>query len=165
MTFGIPCEDLLQRSKRGDTSLHHAYIRRRLEIDRRNDENKLALNTAAVVPYATISDVLIGRGRPYRDFPGNLPWNQLISEHVHRYRQSKSRFEKMCVTVDVVKLIRASNVRFVLERTSSGWKVLDDVCVREKAVVAFQNKLKTLPPMTFPASDDAAERPRFDHIL
>jgi hypothetical protein len=145
MTFGIQCEGLLQRARRGDTTVHQQYIQLRMQIDKRNDENELREGVeSGFVPYPSSTDVLIGRGRPYRDFPGNQPWNELIQSHLDRYRSSSSRFEKTCVTMDIVQLIRESKVRFLLEPTPLGWKVLDDKRAREKVAAALQNRVKSL---------------------
>ena len=147
MTFGVPCEGLLQSARLGEKTFAQEYIRRRAEIDKMNDdkEKHQGLNSG-FVDFVTSSDIVLGRGRPYREFPGNQPWHQLIDSHAERYRESNGRVEKTCVTMDVVKHLREStNVRFILEPApeEGGWKILDDVATRSKVASALQNKLKS----------------------
>jgi hypothetical protein len=168
MTFGIRCEGLIQGARKGNTMLHQEYMQGRREEDRSNDDKYLQECTrSGFVPSPSQSDVLFGRGRPYRDFPGNRPWNQLIDNLLDRHRQCSTRFEKTCVTMDVVKMIRDSSVRFLLEPTPGGWKVLDEVAVRAKAAAAFHNRAKTLSRMESrePPVGNAEKRMRYEPIL
>ena len=60
---------------------------------RRNDEGAEVYRT----DYATQSDVILGRGKPYQDHPGNLKLAAYIEENRSAYVQA-DRLEKTCIS-------------------------------------------------------------------
>ena len=148
MTFGIPSSGLLSRWQES-TLKYNEYLKQQEENEMKHGGDQHSSSSSpAFVQYPAPKDVLIGRGRPYRDFAGNDFWNFIIDQNMDNYHfQATSRFEKTCVTMDVIKNIRISpnRVRYILERVpTKGWKILDDISVREKAAVAFQNRGRRL---------------------
>jgi hypothetical protein len=128
---------------KGNTELHEQYIRRRVEIDLREDSDEAEEEAKSnLVLYPKINDVvLIGRGASYNSFPGNSRWEQLIHRNVDRYAESNN-FEKTCISIEMVKTFQEEyKVRF-LQRTPVGWKVLDDASTRDKAARAFRTRMK-----------------------
>jgi hypothetical protein len=143
MSVGIHgAEGLFQNASKGITIQHEAFVQKRLEIDILTDANLAAEEAkSGLVLYPNSNDVLVGRGAPYKFFPGNQRWEQLIHSHAKRYADS-TNFDKTCISLEVVKAIHEGNGRF-LQRTSEGWKVLDDDTARGKAIRAFRTRMKS----------------------
>ena len=93
-----------------------------------------------IVLYPNQNDVLIGSGKQYQDFPGNIRYRQLIESNCLRYNESNDRYWKMSVTIDVVRSIQESNGRFLSRVDGIGWKVVDDEVARGKTGAAFRSK-------------------------
>ena len=92
-----------------------------------------------MILYPNSEDVLMGRGRPFQQFVGNLNLNRIVAEHQEEYnkvdRKSKTR-----LTRRIVQLIKDGNGRF-LKRDSEmdgGWVVVTDAQAREKIAHAFR---------------------------
>ena len=58
------------------------------------------------------NDVLLGRGRPFQLFPGNLALSATIDQYRGRYVSSK-KMEKKIITSEIVENIRQSGGRFL----------------------------------------------------
>jgi hypothetical protein len=184
MSFGIPSNGLLQRVDKGDLSIYEQYIQTSRDRDQRVDkEEEEEEARTGVIPYPNPKDVLIGRGKPYRDLPGNVVWDVAIQGAFERYRACSTQFEKTCISMDVVKSVQDTGSRF-LERDQDGWKLLDDVVSRKKTAVAFRNRARDFsnaaplpvhtrapsPTRHIPLnlshkSAHAAKRPRFDEPI
>jgi hypothetical protein len=141
-----------------------------MDIDNKHDENEaLAESKSGITLYPKSKDVLMGRGSPYQEFSGNLIWSQAIYDHLDRYVETNSRCEKTGITMYVVRTVLNYNGRF-LQRTSVGWKVLDELCAREKTAIAFRSRAKLAAagaiPLSvrtcYPADVSPAKRPRLD---
>jgi hypothetical protein len=137
------------------------------------EEEEQEETITGIILYPKPNDVLIGRGQPYRDLPGNVVWDAAIHANFERYQDS-SKFEKTCISMDLVKTVKDTGAHF-LERHSDGWKVLDNVSARKKTVVAFRNRArhaaapnatvfskKIYHTTTLSDSRAAAKRPRFE---
>jgi hypothetical protein len=141
LTFGIPSTNLLQNAKFGDLTLAREFLQTCRHRDAKAVEwEKEEEAKAGLILYPKSKDVLIGRGQPYRDLPGNAVWDRAIQALCERYRDSKM-FEKTFLSMDVVKTVKDTGARF-LERDSDGWKVLDDIVARKKTAVAFRNRAR-----------------------
>mmetsp|Transcript_5570 Transcript_5570/g.8340 ORF Transcript_5570/g.8340 Transcript_5570/m.8340 type:complete len:506 (-) Transcript_5570:491-2008(-) len=142
MTFGIASGGLLQRVKNGDLSMFEQFIQKSRERDKRVIKEEEAVEArTGLIAYPRPNDVLIGRGKPYRDLPGNAVWDVAIQGAFDRYRACTTQFEKTCISMDVVKSVQDTGSRF-LEREGDGWKILDDVVARKKTAVAFRNRAR-----------------------
>jgi hypothetical protein len=153
MTFGIQCKSLIRGGPaleedddedekhnnytNGDaTKMHQRYLERRLQIEAKTADDRS--NTGGLL-YPNPNDVLVGRGRPYREYSGNQRWSRLIDALLEKHHRSADRFAKTCITMDVVKTVHERGGRF-LSRTSTGWEVLDDLTAREKTASGFRTR-------------------------
>jgi hypothetical protein len=145
-TFGIPCKFLLQNDARDgiDTKkqLHELYIHRRRVIEPEEENARVREElTSGVIFYPRPADVLIGRGRPYQEYPGNQRFGRLIDANLDLYHKCSDRFGKTCLSMDIAKTVQDYGGRFI-ERTKSGtWKVIDDVVAREKTAIGFRSRV------------------------
>jgi hypothetical protein len=107
MTFGIQLNELLaSHGKSRHSEIHQQYTRQRLDIERkRNEEEKLESAKTGIVQYPNPNDVLVVRGRSYREFSGNLQWSQLIDSRLESYRDCNDKFAKTCISMDVARTV------------------------------------------------------------
>ena len=98
------------------------------------------------VDAATDSDILLGRGRPSQNHAGNVQLAKLIEER-HPIYSKADRFEKLCISWDIVKLVQNDiGGRFLEKDGSSGaWKQVADDQARDKVAYGFRSvrKLRT----------------------
>jgi hypothetical protein len=163
MSFGVHCENLIQRGHQGGDLLPH-------DIEQRTERGKQAAEAEAkkeensgVVLYPKANNILIGRGQPYREHPANQIWYKFIDAQLDRFVASTDRFTKTCISMDVVKTARDANFRF-LQRTSTGWTILDDVAVREKTAILLRSRARAraIASESSNAGRNATKRARFD---
>jgi hypothetical protein len=114
---------------------YKAYLQERREKEARKPESSSWGNKRVELP--SIHDVLLGRGRPYQDYPGNKQMASKINELRDEYRFS-TRMNKTDLALLVVKAIKESKGCF-LKRTPSlnAWEEVDDSVAREKASQGF----------------------------
>jgi hypothetical protein len=139
MSFGVPRGILFQKEGDAKQEILNGFKRRNAELERLRKEKRLKEESeTGIIVRPSPKDVLIGRGRPYQDFAGNRRLGFLIDTNLKRYREC-SRFEKTCVTIDLVKTVLAYGGRFI-ERTDAGWKRIDEGAAREKISSGFRTK-------------------------
>jgi hypothetical protein len=90
----------------------------------------------------TEQDVLLGRGRPFQVFPGNLRLARITDELLSRY-QAMRVGEKGVVADEVIRRIRDTGGRF-LKRADDGetWVEVIDAVSRDKTSQGFQTLIK-----------------------
>ena len=140
MTFGIPRNVIpIGVDGRLDVTKHHRFLDQRKQIE----EAKKALNLiSGTIEQPLSMDVLLGRGRPYQTFPGNVTLAMLVDAERNLYKKA-DRFEKTARTRDIVRMIKATKGRF-LKRTESGnrWVEVSDEVAREKVSHTFRTKTR-----------------------
>ena len=99
------------------------------DTPKRSDENK-----PRIVPRT--NDVLFGRGKAIMDNPGNVKLRTIIRANQEKYNKA-SKFEKMCVTEMIVRLILKSG-RF-LRLNGSVWEEVSVAAAKEKVAHCFRN--------------------------
>uniref|UniRef100_A0A7R9ZNL5 DUF6824 domain-containing protein n=1 Tax=Craspedostauros australis TaxID=1486917 RepID=A0A7R9ZNL5_9STRA len=86
-------------------------------------------------------DILLGRGRPYQKYPGNMDFAQLLQKRKTSYNDPlKTKSEKTELTKQLVKELRDAGVRF-LKRDKSGdwWQEVPDTVARERVAMSLRN--------------------------
>jgi hypothetical protein len=147
LTFGINGGHMFQSARgTGDAGEkaknpnEQSYIQHRREIEKREAEHQAKEEAkSGIFLYPKPFDVLVGRGRPYREYSGNRRLGSLIDEHLERYRIG-DRFQKSCILLDVVKSVHEYKGRF-LQKTSGGWVVVAEKVAREKVAKGFRFKM------------------------
>lgn len=106
---------------------------------RRRKETRVP-SASSIIDCPRGDDVLLGRGRPYQIYPGNFFLKKVIEKEIEAY-QKADRFEKTCISEEIVRMIQGKNGRF-LKRDDSGmgWIVVDDKSAREKVSHGFRTK-------------------------
>jgi hypothetical protein len=87
---------------------------------------------SGTIPYTNPNDVLVGRGRPYQTFPGNIMLSNLIdTQYLDRYIQT-NRVEKTRMHLEAIETVQNSFGGRFIKRTSEGWNVVDEIAARKK---------------------------------
>jgi hypothetical protein len=145
LTFGIDCGTALEAGghtgSESQEALVRKYMNHRLEIERADKEAEAREEAkSGVILCPKPNDVLMGRGRPFRDFHGNQRWGQLIEDQVERYRNCPDKFGKTCISLQVVKSVQEYGGRFI-QQAGEGWKLLDDTVARDKTLRGFRPRI------------------------
>ena len=90
-------------------------------------------------------DVLLGRGRPYQEFPGNIALANELDARREAYKGKKeNRAAKTNISTQIVKHITANGGRF-LQKVNDRWVVVPDIKAREKIAHGFRMPRKKRP--------------------
>ena len=93
--------------------LHKKYIQRRKEIEAKELKERIERETkSGIILYPQPNDVLIGKGRPYQNYPGNRRYGAMIDSNLDLYHKEIDRFAKMCLTMDIVKQVQAYQEKY-----------------------------------------------------
>ncbi len=105
------------------------------------EQNKATLPKGRI-ENPTEEDVLLGRGRPFQLFPGNLRLARIIDTLVRRY-QAMEVGEKRIIADEVMRRISDTGGRF-LKRADDGetWVEVIDSVSREKTSQGFRTQIK-----------------------
>jgi hypothetical protein len=106
------------------------------------------------VAFPNHKDILLGRGKPYQDYHGDQRLARIVDLYRERYQKATERFEKMCISTDVMKRIQESGGHF-LQRKPEGWEEVSDFVARQKVCQALRSK--QTPIITEPANANSRE--------
>jgi hypothetical protein len=82
-------------------------------------------------------DVLLGRGRPFQEFPGNVTLNDKLDEQRELYRGRNSRKDKTNISREILEKITRNGGRF-LKKEGDHWIEVADLVAREKIAHGFR---------------------------
>jgi hypothetical protein len=134
MTFGIPVQHLPVTHEGGlKTANHLKWIARRRIMD--NCLKRGAPFDAVDLPRR--DDVLLGRGKPYQENPGNVFMRALVESHLTTY-QSAPLGQKSVLAAKVVELIQRAPARFVKKRDDGWWVEVDNSEAMMKVLKTFR---------------------------
>lgn len=147
MPFGIDLSAFLDP---GQGTLSKRYIDAYLE-DRRLKEaeaERLSMELLASRPgsyfYPTPKDVIMGRGRPYVSWPGNVRLPKLVSKYIYQYtKASNSRNGKSAVAMEVVDAVRQEGGRFLYRGQNGYWQEASDQKARDKVSQIFRAEIRS----------------------
>jgi len=106
--------------------------------------------------YPKTNDILLGRGRPFQEYSGNLFMAKLIDSYRERY-SSAGRCDKAILAQHLVDVIKGSGGRF-LKKSDSGnsWIEVEDTVAQDKVGHVFRTKTKRNTPSNTNAVEDAS---------
>jgi len=144
-TFGIGSQILAVDS---DGILDKTKFLEKVETKKRTERERRSQFPDNHVECPNEHDVLLGRGRPYQIYPGNLQWAQLVDEKKELYAQAAVG-AKMVISDDVLNAIRRKGGRFLKRVTSgSGWREVEDDLARDKSSQRFRVNQRKLASRT-----------------
>eukprot|EP00980_Cylindrotheca_fusiformis_P028367 scaffold22595_cov102-Cylindrotheca_fusiformis.AAC.4 len=84
------------------------------------------------------TDVLLGRGKPIRNHPGNIRLSLIVESHLQNFDGfATSRQEKLQLAVETVDKMKGAGGRF-LAKCDEGWKIAPDILARERVIRTFR---------------------------
>lgn len=105
------------------------------------------------------SDVVCGRGKAYREWPGNESFRKLIEDRLEDYSSAKGRYEKGIIIREIVDQVRAQSSQgggFVKQDPTGRWYEVGDFLAREKTSQHFRDCLH----FRYSSSNNAKKRRR-----
>jgi hypothetical protein len=145
MTFGIPSV-IMPVDMQGTLNVERFH--QEIEETRRWEEERERVRHAENFAnnrsdYPTTLDVLLGRGRPYQKFPGNLQLSNMIDAGQAVYQAATHQLNKTAISNDTVVEIKEMGARF-LKRSECGqyWIEVSDLVARDKVSHGFRNNAK-----------------------
>jgi hypothetical protein len=81
------------------------------------------------------NDILLGRGKPTQDRPGNVRFREMIDKHVDEYDKDKNGAK-----VTVLRILKEEGGRFLKELEVGGWAEVDEAAARAKVSHAFRTR-------------------------
>jgi hypothetical protein len=136
MTFGIP-SGAFPITDNGDLRIerHQEWVdARRIIESKRNEESVSSSRVCILVPSRV--DVVLGRGKPFQDHPGNLRLRFLVESLLPQYDEVP-KFEKVTVAQQVIATLKKGGSRF-LKQVDGVWVEMDDVTARKKICHNFR---------------------------
>jgi hypothetical protein len=88
-------------------------------------------------------DILLGRGKPTQQRPGNVRYREMVEKYMDEYEEG-NRGVKYAVTAYVVHLLKEEGSRFLKELEDGGWVEVDEATARLKTSHAFRTRRKVL---------------------
>ena len=138
MTFGIPSE-AFPLSENGEikppTNLE-LMKKRQLQTESQVGP-KENVEKSGVLP--SEKDILLGRGRNFRNHPGNVRFHRIIEMHEAQYENS-SRYGKQLLSDAMLNLVKQDGARFLKKKPGIGWLEVSDEDSRERVCHAFRNR-------------------------
>ena len=132
MTFGLPVDSLpITHDGELKTANHLIWIQNRILLEGLPGRRQMLIELPGRY------DVLIGRGKPYRNHTGNLYLHQLIDMRRNEY-ESASRGQKKAIAESIVTTIQSHSGRFLGKDTSGLWVPVSLDVAREKVAHVFR---------------------------
>jgi hypothetical protein len=100
----------------------------------------ISISTAEGGIAPSSNDVLLGRGKPFQEYPGNLRLAILVDRYREKYMDA-GRCDKAIISQHLVYQIKKADGRFLKKLTSDGpWVEVSDEVARDKVGHGFRTK-------------------------
>ena len=142
LTFGIDCGELPVNP---DGSLKREWLKDQIQHQVEQDKERMRKETEeskGYVLFPTNKDVLMGRGRPFQSFTGNLQFARITDKHRDRYQNASEHLDKACIAANIATMVQESGSRFLKRRDGVGWEIASESVVREKVCQSLRSKPK-----------------------
>ena len=94
-------------------------------------------NTSYVIYDPLPNDILLGRGKPTQNRPGNVRYRDLLDKYVGKYNKGENG-TKVFVSANIVRIVKEEGGRFLKELEDGGWVEVDEATARAKVSDAFR---------------------------
>lgn len=145
LSFGIPTDTIPVSGSDGTTIKTkdlHKWIARR-----KNKETFVTYHGGDdslfdKIDLPTRHDVLLAKGRPYQNHPGNIEYLQLIDESLREYESAPNRKGKRDVVRKFVAMMRdTTSARFLIKDEDDWWVEAQEKELHDKVVKSFSHAL------------------------
>jgi hypothetical protein len=83
------------------------------------------------------NDILLGRGKPIQERPGNVRFRDMLDKHLDKYEHG-GKGAKVKVGAYIVHIVKEEGGRFLKELKDGGWVEIDEAAARKKVSHAFR---------------------------
>jgi hypothetical protein len=136
-----------------DTTAFQKFLEQQKEAEHRQRDLSLAL---ARIYFPLTRDVVMGRGRPFQEFPGNVRLRMNIDLDRERY-ESAMHGEKLRMCAEVVHMMKASGGRFLKQNESKdGWEEVGEGVALDKVSHTFRSQTKRNAPRPLAKNGEGA---------
>ena len=132
--FGIDPSSIPINAECGLTDLKEA--RRLLDEQRRYERLNFPPRSTIYVPFSM--DVLVGKGIPFQNHPGNIRLRELVSDHMKQYDKA-GKLEKRTISMEIVDRIKQSGGLFLKQDVGKQWIRVNDDATRLKVTATFRS--------------------------
>lgn len=148
-SFGIPAKLIPVNSEGTVTSkeFHVSQMEKRRKYERQEFET-----TTVMLPGSF--DILIGKGKPFQDHPGNTELREWIRKHQSSYEVAQ-KYEKKSLVLQVIGMVKGRGGRF-LKDDGGYWSEVEEDVARAKVGHLFRDKKRTREPKAAAAAKKAA---------
>eukprot|EP00934_Nitzschia_sp_Nitz4_P002781 Nitzschia sp. Nitz4//scaffold32_size149145//49056//50746//NITZ4_002873-RA/size149145-processed-gene-0.91-mRNA-1//1//CDS//3329548051//2771//frame0 len=138
LTFGIP-PHLIPLSEDGKIKLknHMEFLQ-----GRKVREQYAKVGKTDLVSLPLRSDILLGRGKPIQQAPGNLRLAAIVDSYVLEYHKLVNKQDKTALASDIVRMVKSVSARFLTKESGVWMEVTDDIA-REKVSGLFRTLYRT----------------------
>jgi hypothetical protein len=144
-TFGISPESLpIDVDGTVNLDMHKRWLEGRTHTEEAYATIDAALKIShdgTIILYPLANDVLLGRGRPFQEFPGNVHMAEIVDAYREEY-ESVGKLQKTAISSKVVQLIRESKGGRFLKKDGGRWVEVTDDVARLKASHGFRTKTR-----------------------
>jgi hypothetical protein len=136
LTFGIHLPPWFT-SGNGAPSMEYVDLyldlcRQREALTKSRSQNFLASNPGLVF-HPKAQDVLLGRGRPYHSWYGNVHLSRILTAYADRYMHtSEGKGGKAEIAMEIIEKIRAEGGTFLRRRADNFWETVSDDVAKQK---------------------------------
>eukprot|EP00980_Cylindrotheca_fusiformis_P010000 scaffold2212_cov143-Cylindrotheca_fusiformis.AAC.18 len=120
MSFGIHIpKAMLDENEKDKKDFVDTYLLKRSQIEHNatpHEAKQSEFQNGMVNSPTSFHDVLLGKGKPFQNYSGNLRMNELVDGHLEQYRHSKSKTEKTEIATEIVAQIHRSGGRFLKKK-------------------------------------------------
>jgi hypothetical protein len=88
-------------------------------------------------------DILLGRGKPIQQRPGNVRYREMVEKYMDRYEEG-NRGAKYAVAAYIVHLLKEEGSRFLKETEDGSWAEVDEATARSKTSHTFRTRRTVL---------------------
>ena len=85
------------------------------------------------------NNILLGRGKPIQDRPGNVRFREMIDKNIDKYDKGEHG-AKVLVSAYIVRILKEEGVRFLKELKDGGWAEVDEATALAKVGHAFRTQ-------------------------
>ena len=110
--------------------------RLRQEEQRRYERLNFPPRSTIHVPFSM--DVLVGKGIPFQNHPGNIKLRELVSDHMKQYNKA-GKLEKRTISMEIVDRIKQSGGLFLKQECGKQWSRVNDDAARLKVAATFRS--------------------------
>ena len=139
MSFGIPVH-LLPITPEGELKkiLHTKWLAKRKVKEEEENSSK----GSGKIDLPTMTDVLLGKGKPIQQHAGNVRLRHLVENQLDAYLKMR-KGDKSVMARQVVEAVKQGNGRFLKKDRDGWWVEIDEELARDKVIKSFTSARAT----------------------